>query len=213
MTSTDTYSSVAKFLHWAIAILMMALVLGGAVMTNFNLPDTMKSAAVQSHKLAGFLVLFLVIIRVYWTLTRPSPPLPSTTPVSQKIVARLTHFILYAAMIVIPIAGWAFVSASDSNSLVAQSLVPIPNLPVENSEASASFFRSIHEAGAWIFFLLLIVHVGAAAFHHYVKKDSVFLRMLSLKDGASGKLAVPIILGLAALYFAGLFAIPALAGG
>jgi cytochrome b561 len=212
MQSIQHYNSVAKWLHWSIAILMTSLVLSGAIITNFKLPESIYLTSIQFHKFFGFCVLGLALFRVYWSIEKRAPAYPETVRIWQKVIAKIVHFAMYAFMLIIPLAGWAYVSASSNDSPVKNSFFPTPDLPVEQSESAANNFLSIHEAGAWTFFLVLIAHVGAAAFHHYIQKDSIFLRMLPLKEGATGKIAIPIILGLAALFFAGLFTIPALAG-
>jgi cytochrome b561 len=174
------YSAVAITLHWLIAAAIVTLVVIGIVMT--GLPDTelaLKFSLYQWHKSIGVTVLLLSLLRLAWRLTHRPPPLPETLKPWEKIAARVTHIGFYVLIIVIPLLGWAMVSASPYNiPTVLYGEIPWPHLPVPKAGFEA--FKTAH---VWLAFGavgLLALHVAAALKHHYILKDEVLARMLPL---------------------------------
>lgn len=172
------YSAVAIALHWLIALAIVALVAIGILMT--SLPDTdlaRKFALYQLHKSLGITVLALSLLRLAWRLTHRPPPLPGTLKPWERRAARATHIGFYGLIIVIPLLGWAMVSASPYNiPTVLWGEIPWPHLPVPKSAFEA--FRAGHVLLAFGAVALLVLHVAAALKHHYILHDDVLARML-----------------------------------
>lgn len=172
------YSAVAIALHWLIALAIVGLVVIGIVMT--GLPDTelaRKFALYQLHKSLGITVLALSLLRLAWRLTHRPPPLPDTLKPWERRAARATHIGFYGLIIVIPLLGWAMVSASPYNiPTVLWGVIPWPHLPVPKPAFEA--FRAGHVLLAFGAVALLVLHVAAALKHHYILRDDVLARML-----------------------------------
>jgi len=172
------YSAVAIALHWLIALAIVALVVIGIVMT--GLPDTdltRKFALYQLHKSLGITVLALSLLRLAWRLTHRPPPLPGTLKPWERRAAWATHIGFYGLIIVIPLLGWAMVSASPYNiPTVLWGEIPWPHLRVPKSAFEA--FRTGHVLLAFGAIALLVLHVAAALKHHYILRDDVLARML-----------------------------------
>jgi cytochrome b561 len=84
-------------------------------------------------------------------------------------------------MFAIPLSGWAMVSSSPLKfpTLLFFSQVEWPHIPflvgrVDLHEA----FEETHEILANLTIILILLHVGAALYHHYLLKDSVLRRMM-----------------------------------
>lgn len=94
--------------------------------------------------------------------------------------AKLTHIGFYALMIGVPLLGWAMVSASllpIENKLFY--LIPLPDMPgVTASEAVEARLKLLHEIGAKLIILLLVLHIGGALKHHFIAKDGTLTRMI-----------------------------------
>src|SRR3546814_14405425 len=74
MTSQEKYSRVALWLHWIIAVLVIAgLALG---LLHERLENVLPSAT-PIHKSIGFTVLALTLVRLGWRLGPKPPPLPA----------------------------------------------------------------------------------------------------------------------------------------
>jgi len=99
------YSNVAIFLHWAIAALILYNLTSGL------LRPVLPRGFFALHVSSGITILALTVVRVLWRLTHRPPPF---LPMAQwkRGMAHLTHFLLYAAMLALPLSGWAMVSAS-----------------------------------------------------------------------------------------------------
>lgn len=99
------YSNVAIILHWAIAALILYNLASGL------LRPVLPRGFFTWHVSAGITILVLSVVRVVWRLThRPPPMLPMHG--WERGLAHIVHFLLYAAMLVLPFSGWAMVSAN-----------------------------------------------------------------------------------------------------
>jgi cytochrome b561 len=177
-TDTERYTSVAKALHWLIAIIIIVQIPAGFIMHNLAFSE-LKYNMYQVHKSFGLVVLALSLVRLGWRLTHKAPALPAHMKGWERILARITHVAFYILIIGIPLTGWLMVSASplgiDTKLFY---LVPIPHFPVPVSEGAESFWIETHEMLAKITIGLLVLHVAGALKHHLIDKDGVLLRMV-----------------------------------
>lgn len=98
------YSTVAIVLHWSIAALVLYNLVSGLA------KSLLPAGFFQFHVSSGVTILILSVVRVLWRLThRPPPKLPMRA--WERGAAHVVHFLLYVAMLVVPLSGWALVSA------------------------------------------------------------------------------------------------------
>ncbi|MGB6230806.1 MAG: cytochrome b [Litorimonas sp.] len=181
MSSRTRYTRVAAALHWTIALLILGLIAFGVLMTKEWMPNRFE--IYQWHKSVGILVLVLSVARLIWRLGHKPPPLPDSTPGWQAAVSHATHIAFYVLMIGMPLLGWAMVSASPLPiPTVLFGVLPLPDLPLGESEALADRFKSLHELGGKLFIALIALHIGAALKHQFVDRDGLIARM-SLRRG------------------------------
>ncbi|SCK29437.1 cytochrome b561 [Variovorax sp. HW608] len=169
------WSAVAKFLHWTIAALILAQFVAGWLAVSWPLSPTQLDLFVW-HKSTGMLVLALAVVRLAWRATHRPPPWPSNMPRWERIAARLTHGLLYAVMIVMPLTGWVVSSAAGVPFSIYW-LIPLPSL-VAPDDRLADIVAGVHLGLGIVLIVLLVLHVAAALRHHYVKRDDVLVRML-----------------------------------
>ncbi|MBM6576500.1 cytochrome b [Microvirga sp. SRT01] len=99
------YTNVAIALHWAIAALILYNLTSGL------LRPVLPRSFFVFHVSSGITILALTVVRVGWRLThRPPPQLPMAR--WEHRLAHVVHFLLYAAMLLLPFSGWALVSAN-----------------------------------------------------------------------------------------------------
>lgn len=108
--ANNRYTRVAILLHWAIAALIIANLVVGYVME--DLTGTSRSTALNFHYSSGLTVLLLTVVRVVWRLTHESPPHPESMKPWERHAASLGHFALYLVMVLMPLVGWAVISAN-----------------------------------------------------------------------------------------------------
>jgi cytochrome b561 len=176
------YHPVAILLHWVIALGILALIAIGLAMTHLGLAPMLKFQLYQLHKSIGVTVLLAVLLRILWRLTHRPPPLPAMPPL-ERAAAEGTHALLYILMLVIPLTGWALVSASPFNlPTLLYGTIPWPHLPVlpdlPNKAQVEAVLKFIHGKLAWTLGALIALHAGAALRHHFVLGDGVLRRIL-----------------------------------
>src|SRR3546814_11459475 len=77
-----------------------------------ELPKTPKYFWVYTmHKSTGIAVLALVLVRIAWRLYAGTPKPVAGTPTWQLRSASITHFLLYALLLAMPLSGWLYDSA------------------------------------------------------------------------------------------------------
>lgn len=99
------YTNVAIALHWAIAALILYNLTSGL------LKPLLPGSFFMFHVSSGITILALTVVRIAWRLThRPPPMLPMQG--WERRLAHGVHLLFYAAMLVMPLSGWALVSAN-----------------------------------------------------------------------------------------------------
>ena len=74
-------------------------------------PPQMRWMSLLLHVSSGLTVLALTVARVVWRLLNAPPPYPAAMKPWERNTAQLAHFLLYAAMVLMPLTGWAILSA------------------------------------------------------------------------------------------------------
>lgn len=157
---TVGYSTLQITLHWLIAALVAFQLIFGEGMTNVRdaaeegtTPSNMDFGVSIGHYWFGIAILALVLLRLGVRLTQGVPPRPAATPTWMDWAAKLVHWAFYAMLFAMPVLGLLTVYVSDS-------------------------FGDIHKLGKPVFLVLIAVHVLAALFHQFIKRDGTLRRML-----------------------------------
>ena len=175
MAPTSTaYTRTAIALHWlAGALILCGFALGLWLKDLPISPPTLRLYAY--HKWIGITVFLLAVVRLAWRRAHPAPA-PVAMPEWQRRAAAATHALLYGLMLLIPLSGWVYSSASGVQ-VVYLGLVPLPDL-VSKDKALASVLKAVHITLNYTLLALVIVHAGAALKHRWVDRDDVLRRML-----------------------------------
>lgn len=187
--SRSRYTSVAIALHWAMAVLLIFMILLG-----WNMED--NEARFQLHKSVGITILFLALARLGWRFANPPPPLPEGMATLERTASHAVHVAFYALMIGVPLVGWFMVSVSPFQvSTVLYGVLSWPHLPFTEglrSDAVYGVAEFFHSKSAWLIFGLLALHVAGAVKHEIGAEDGVLKRML---PGLFGKTEPPALPG------------------
>lgn len=171
--TTISYGSVAKFFHWLIFFLLLFMIIYGFFLE--SIPKDYQPIAYNIHKLTGLTILTLMILRALWALTNPKPLPPFDVPFWQQWAERLVHFLLYATIIVMPLAGWIGAVAGGRPPHIGSLNI---SLPIEQNKTLASTAFQIHNTIAIIIIVLVSIHILAALYHYFIKKDEILNRMM-----------------------------------
>jgi len=173
--STTRWGAIAQLLHWVIVALIITQFVLASIADSLPL-GLAKLAMLARHKSVGITILGLAVIRLLWRFVNPTPTLPDTLKPYERVLAKLTHFALYALLLVMPITGWMMSSAR--NFPVSWfNLVQLPDLVSPNRPLYDTLLRT-HAALAWLLVAVAALHVAAALKHHFFLKDDVLRRML-----------------------------------
>jgi cytochrome b561 len=109
IASHDRYTRIAIVLHWSIAAFIVLNLSVGFVLE--SLPPPIRVVVLTLHISSGLSVLALTVARVVWRLLNEPPPYPAEMKPWERHTAHFAHFLLYAAMVLMPLTGWAVLSA------------------------------------------------------------------------------------------------------
>lgn len=175
LTNTDEgYGLIHWALHWVTAGLVFWLFYLGWTMV--DLPVGLEQFRQYAlHKSLGLTVLALVLVRILYRRLDPAPPLVEGMKRYQTVLAKVTHHGIYVLLVVIPLTGWLYSSAT---AIPANyfGLFTVPDL-IPANEAAGKILRVIHEMAGNLLALLLILHVAGALKHHFVDRDGTLVRM------------------------------------
>ena len=169
----DLFSPLQRLLHWLMAIMVVAMLFIGVTMVSTLKPGFLTLIAI--HKPLGISILVLALLRLGLRLRRGAPPLPSDLPSIQGIAAKLSHAVLYALLIAMPLIGWGMLSAGGYPIVLFGSIHLPQILPQDDRVYTA--LRTAHILLAYTFFATILLHIAAALFHALIRRDNVFWTM------------------------------------
>jgi len=171
--SSERYDRPAIALHWLHAVLIIALLVIGWVMT--DLPKgPARTAPYALHKSLGLCALALIFVRIAWRRFH-APPAASTRLVPwERWLSAAVHRALYLLLVLAPLAGYLSASFTKYPMKFFGLVLPSVGWP---DEALNGFFNTMHKGAAWAVMFLVALHV-VGALHHALRRDGVMSRML-----------------------------------
>lgn len=182
------YGYIAKWMHWAIAILFLGSYCSVYFRHWFTEEKTPENwIALQLHLSIGVTIAAVVLLRITW---RSLNQIPNQEPGSKlaHTAAHLGHYALYAVMILMPLTGYVGTGVNteyffmfdipkfEETPLFSALVTDGLGISFEAFEKPVDF---VHKdiMGAWVVWLLILGHVMAALYHHFVKKDRTIYKM------------------------------------
>ena len=170
------YTRTAMALHWLIAFAVFGQIAFGWYLELIPLGAPPRAAVVNFHKSTGLVIGLLIVFRLAWRLTHTPPPLPESMPAWERSAARLNHVLLYACMLIMPIAGY---TASNFSKFGVKffNAIPLPPWGVDDRDIYA-FFNGLHVGTSYVFVALIALHAAAALKHLMFPRHGILRRML-----------------------------------
>ena len=167
------YHPVLVTLHWLLAIMIIVgLIMGGNVLAETPNTDPFKITSLKMHMTMGLIILVLMIVRL---IVRVKTKQPAHADIGNALVnkgAVIGHWAFYVIVIAMCASGIGISLGAGLPAIVfGGSGDPLP----ANFDDLAP--RAVHGIIATLLTLTIVVHLGAALYHQFVRKDRLFSRM------------------------------------
>ena len=186
--SSANYGAVAKWIHWLTALLFLCSYLAVYYRHWFTEEKTPENwTALQLHLSVGITLGVVVILRILWRMMNQQPEAEPGSRL-QHLAAKFGHYALYGMMILMPITGYIgtgvnteyffsfeipkFETTGLYQSLVAEGL----GLSFKEFEQPIDYFHK-EIMGALLVWMLIVGHISAALYHHFIKQDRTLMKM------------------------------------
>lgn len=178
-STPERYGRVAVTLHWLSALLIVAL-LGSGFRAELTADAVQKITILRLHAVLGISVLVLTLARIgWWWFIDTKPATPDGTPGLQRRAGKLVHTLFYIVILGMAASGIGMLALSGAATiLLGGAAGPLPEFEQFRP-------RVPHGIGARLMLTLLVLHVGAALYHHVIRRDGLLRRMGLPLRGAS----------------------------
>ena len=166
------YSRAMRVLHWLVAVLVFITWPLGLIIQFVK--DEVKLDFYLLHESFGFLVLWLMLVRLGLRMTTSTPAIEGGRVV--RIAAAAVHGLLYLCLIAMPVSGFL---ATNAHGFALQwfGVLPIWS-PLGPSPAIAPVLSTVHTWCAWIVLTLFALHILAVIHHRLIRRDDTLHRIL-----------------------------------
>ncbi|WP_447957331.1 cytochrome b [Vreelandella sp. EE7] len=181
MHELDHYIYPHRVLHWLVAAAVLVSLATGLTLGTWGLErtadflgTTLTNFLYTGHKTLGVTILLLMTLRI---ITRIAFVVPDHDPplnAFERIVSKSVHHLLYIALVLMPLIGWA--ATATGGYPVEFFSWHLPGFLSENAALSQTLF-GWHELLGWAILVLVVLHVGGAMIHWRIKRDNVTKRM------------------------------------
>lgn len=162
--------------HWVVVVLVLGSWLSGQF--GGDLPrGGAREAGLSVHLSLGVAILGLVMARLFWRVADP-PPAPVRSALGRwgDRAGHFVHYLLYALLIAVPLAGIVLQFAR-GEALPIFGVLEIAS-PWTADRAFARDVKQVHNLLANAMMIVIGLHAVAALVHHYIFHDRTLLRML-----------------------------------
>jgi cytochrome b561 len=179
--TTASWGGVSRWFHWILGAAIIGMIGYGWWMD--HIPARADRLFYRSiHADIGYVILLATVIRLIWRSVNPTPALPASTPRWQRIAAGISHWALYGVTIVVAMLGWVYSGAHKPDYSSWFGLFHVPQI-TSPDKVAADAYEGRHVLFAYVLLALVVLHVAAALWHHFIKRDRVAMRMI---DGEPG---------------------------
>ena len=168
------YSKGAITLHWLMAVMVIGNLAGGFLHDYVPREGGQRAFVMGLHVSFGLTLIALTLARFGWRLANPPPALPHYFTRGERMLAKGGHWAFYAAMLALPLTGWAMADRND-RPLEYFFAVAVPKWGL--AKPLAQTLNEVHEILGWTMLALLALHILAIIKHLALDRDNLLPRM------------------------------------
>jgi cytochrome b561 len=171
------YGAVSRAFHW-ITVALVLTAAGFGLWIAHARPDdeAFKLTLYNIHESIGVTIWAVTLARLAWRVSHPPPPLPADLPRALVFAARTNHTAFYVWLLSMPVVGFVATNAWGF-PLTWFGLIPLPD-PVGKNIPLAETLTFIHRLMAWSLIGMIALHVTAALWHQFIRRDGTLRKML-----------------------------------
>jgi len=189
MVNDDTkaagYDPVAQGFHWLTAALMLLVIMPLGIFAVW-LGDGPRRAYLLDHwhKPFGLVVLALTVLRVLWKARQPAVAEAPGLRLWESIAARLTHWSLYALLLVMPLSGLLMSEGAGRPTSVfglfnLPQVLPLNPALKPREQPAYLLGKLLHtQVFDWILYAAIVLHLAGAIKHRYFDQRPDYLRRM-----------------------------------
>lgn len=172
-TPGPRYTRGFAVLHWLVAGLLVAAYV--ITETRAAVTGLAQEVLQVAHIQLGLLLLVLMLVRVVW-LPWSNAPGPVGQPGFLDRLTAATHSLLYVLMFLAPLSGVAM-WLLQAQPLSVFGLMTLPSPLSDESRWLLPVAKRLHEISAHGLLIVSLIHVVAALYHHFARRDRLISRM------------------------------------
>ena len=162
-------------IHWVTVVAIVVAV--AAMFVRDAVEDRVwRQLLLETHRQLGLLVLIAAGVRIAMRVRKGLVDHAPGMMALLRWAAKAAHVLMYGVLLALPLLGWAVTNAHGV-SLTFLGSVSLPKILSADSEL-ADTLTDYHVWLAWGLLGLVVAHVAAAVWHHFVRKDGVLRAML-----------------------------------
>jgi len=171
----ERHPLLTRVLHWGTVVILLVSV-GAILYRETTEQRVLRQVLMELHRQLGLLVLLILVARVVVCslkgLVNHAPDLSA----GMRCAATLAHWSIYGVLAGLVLLGWALCNAHAIHLRLC-GVIPLPDLVAPDSDL-ADTLSDYHIWAAWVLLSLVVPHVLAALWHHYIRRDGVLTAML-----------------------------------
>lgn len=173
------FSLPARLLHWIVAATIpFQVYLGWAAEWEDERIESFR--LIRSHYQLGVVIFGLMLLRVLWRIGHGAPPIRQVVSRPERALVGTVHWLLYALLLTMPLSGYVIWVWMDAPMDVL-GIFDVPRLftPPSEDETGRALAWYLHFYSSWAIIVLTAVHIAAALWHQFIRRDGgILARML-----------------------------------
>jgi cytochrome b561 len=171
----SSYGTVARALHWVVALLVIAALVLIETRGYFPRGAPQRASFEVWHYELGLGAFVLVWLRLAWRASEREPGTEPPIARWERLGSHTVQVAFYVLLVVLPPLGFATAQAQGHD--VTFLGFTLPKL-VDTSKPLARQLQDIHELLGNVMIGVIALHVLASLWHHYFRRDNTLKRML-----------------------------------